>query len=123
VTLTAAREELARTLAGAELTVGPEPGALGALPALVLEAGDTWLDGPAPSPGRVLALRFAAVLMVRYADPKSATDELEAELEAMLGRLPARWTIERVERPERMAAGEIEALGARVHLLTITSAT
>jgi hypothetical protein len=123
MTLTATREELARTLAGDELSVAPEPGALGALPALVLEAGDTWLEGPTPSPGRVLTLRLVAMLMVRYADPKSATDELEAALEAMVGRLPARWSIEHVERPERMAAGEIEALGARMHLLTVTSAT
>jgi hypothetical protein len=123
MSLTTIREELAATLAGDVLSMAPEPGALGALPALVLEAGDAWLEGPTPTPGRVVTLAFTAALMVRYADPKSATDELEAELEAMVKRLPARWTLDLVQRPERMAAGEIEALGARVHLSTVTSLT
>lgn len=123
MSLTTTREELATILAGDSLTVGPEPGALGALPALVLDAGDPWLEGPTPSPGRVLTYGLTATLVVRYADPKSATDELEAELEALLGRLPDRWNVDRVDKPERIAAGEVEALGARVHLATLTSVT
>ena len=128
VYLTDRRLALGEALVGEppDLTIAPSIDAIKALPALIVEPSNGWLDGSTESgPGRVLRYQVEARIVVNAQEPIGALGDLESVVELVLARIPAAWRFDRGDGPIRVQAsgGEITAITARLYLSTRYSIT
>jgi hypothetical protein len=106
---------LIEALAGEDFTTAPTFDAIKALPALLVEPANQWLDGTSESgPGRVVRYDVECRVVVNNPEPIGGLADLEDHVELVLGRLPRSWRFTRAEAPVRVQAsgGELVALSS-----------
>jgi hypothetical protein len=123
VYLTDRRLALGEALAGEppDLTLAPSIDGIKALPALIIEPANAWLDGATDSgPGRVVRYQIEARVIVNAQEPIGALGDLESVVELVLERIPLAWRFDRGDAPVRVQAsgGELTAIAARLYLST-----
>ena len=113
------RAELVAALAGEDFTTAPTLDAIKALPALLVEPANQWLDGTTDSgPGRVVRYDVECRVVVNNPEPIGGLADLEDHVELVLGRIPRSWRFVRAEAPVRVQAsgGELVALSSLLFL-------
>lgn len=111
----ASRSALVEALVGDEFTSAPSLDAIKALPALLVEPANQWLDGTTESgPGRVVRYDVECRVVVNNQEPIGGLADIEDHVELVLGRLPRSWRFVRAEAPVRVQAsgGELVALSS-----------